>query len=61
MFETGYGGFEAGMYCDRHGEALVPYVVTNMSVTLAKVGLMAFAIWVVKRGAALISRKKEPR
>lgn len=49
------------MYCGRHGEALVPYIVTNMSVTLAKVGLMAFAIWVVKRGAALISRKKEPR
>lgn len=51
----------AGIYSAMPGEALVPYIVTNMSVTLAKVGLMAFAIWVVKRGAALISRKKEPR
>ena len=51
----------AGIYSAMPGEALVPYIVTNMSVTLAKVGLMAFAIWVVKRGAALISRKKETR
>ena len=51
----------AGIYSAMPVEALVPYIVTNMSVTLAKVGLMAFVIWVVKRGAKLLSSKKKTK
>ncbi len=51
----------AGIYSTMPAEALVPYIVTNMSVTLAKVGLMAFAIWVVKRSAGKLKSMKKAR
>ena len=51
----------SSVYSAMPGEAVVPYIATNMAVMLAKVGLMTFAIWMVKKGINLFNSKKETK
>lgn len=48
----------AAAYAALPPEAVVPYIITNVLVTLVKVAVMAAAIWLVKRGAEKIRQKK---
>lgn len=41
----------AAAYAGMPAEAVVPFIVTNVLVTLAKVAAMAAAVWLIKRGA----------
>lgn len=51
----------SAVYNAMPGEAVVPYIVTNMAVMLAKVGLMTFVIWLVRKGIDLVSRKEKTK
>ena len=51
----------SSVYSAMPGEAVVPYIATNMAVMLAKVGLMTFAIWLVKKGINLVSGKEKTK
>lgn len=51
----------SSVYSAMPGEAVVPYIATNMAVMLAKVGLITFAIWLVKKGINLFNSKKETK
>ena len=47
----------SAVYSTMPGEAVVPYIATNMAVMLAKVGLMTGAIWGEWEGIDVVSRK----
>jgi len=48
----------AAAYSSLPGEAVVPMIVTNMLVTLAKVGVIAAVVWAAKWAAGKIRHKK---
>jgi hypothetical protein len=48
----------AAAYSHLPAEAAVPMIITNLAVTLAKVGLIAGTVWVFKSIAGKLAQRK---